>query len=98
MFKSSQNCSSHNICNVLVTHRLIFRRFIGEIQTAESWENLRPKICLGRHSLRLDDEIKMLSSRSRMGVWTGLIWLKMGQRAGFCEHDDEPLGWNFLTS
>jgi hypothetical protein len=31
----------------------------------------------GRPGHQWEDEIKMLSSRSGMGTWTGIIWLKI---------------------
>jgi len=30
------------------------------------------------------------ASRNRRGVFTGLIWLKIGQVAGSCQHGSEP--------
>jgi len=31
------------------------------------------------------------ASRNRMGMFTGFIWLKIGQVAGSCEYSSEPL-------
>jgi hypothetical protein len=49
----------------------------------------------------LEDDIKMyLREREDKPAWTGLIWLRMGQVEGPCEHGNEPLGsinyWEIL--
>jgi hypothetical protein len=53
-------------------------------------EGKRP---LGRPRHKLELNIKMDLQEAGWGVWTGLIWLRIGtQVAGSCEHGNEPLG------
>jgi hypothetical protein len=50
------------------------------------------KIPLGRPSEMFEDNIIIItSSRSGIGEWTGLIWLRIGAGDGFYEWGKEPL-------
>jgi hypothetical protein len=40
------------------------------------------KRTLGRPKRRWEDNIKTYIQRNRMGVWTGLIWLRIGTGGG----------------
>ena len=37
--------------------------------------------------------ILKLISRNKIGVFTGLIWLRIGTSAGSCQHANEPLSF-----
>jgi len=43
------------------------------------------KRLLGRPRRRREDSIKMIFRKWGVAVWTGLIWLGIGQVAGTCE-------------
>jgi hypothetical protein len=48
------------------------------------------KKTLGRPRRRWEDNIKMDLRELGWKAWTGLIWLRMGQDARFCERGNEP--------
>jgi len=44
--------------------------------------------------------LRLIFRKWDMGVWTGLIWLRIGTDGGTCEYSNEPSGsmkcWEFL--
>jgi hypothetical protein len=59
-------------------------------------------VALGRHGLKLEDNIRRDLQKVGSVAWTGLIWLMLGQMVVACECGNEPsvfircggiLGW-----
>ena len=47
---------------------------------------------LGRPRHGWEDYIKMGVQEVGWGVWTGMVWFRIGTGCGCCEYSNEPLG------